>query len=216
MPPMYRLYYYPGNANLAPHMMLEEIGAPYELVLIDRPAGAHKAEDYRRLNPMGRIPTLVDGDLVLNESAAICLHLGDRHPEAAMIPPLGSVERARFYNWLVFLTNTIQPEILVYAFAQRHTTDPAAIPAIKEKAAERLMAMFDIVEQRLAIDGPWLLGRTVSAADLFLLMLVRFARRLPDPPATRFGAIADHAARVAERPAVIRAFESEGLERPWY
>jgi glutathione S-transferase len=213
---VYRLYYYPGNANLAPHMMLEEIGAAYELVLVDRAAQAHKAPEYRRLNPMGRIPTLVDGHLVLNEAAAICLHLADRHPEAGLVPPIGSEARARLYNWLIFLTNTIQPEILLYAFAERHTTDPAAVPTIKAKSAQRLDDMFGICETRLAGDGPWLLGETFSAADLYLLMLVRFARRTPEPPATRFGALADHAARVAARPAVIRAFESEGLERPWY
>lgn len=213
---MYRLYYYPGNANLAPHMVLEEIGAAYELVLVDRAAEAHKSPEYRRLNPMGRIPTLIDGDLVLNEAAAICLHLADRHPEAGLIPPVGSDARARLYNWLIFLTNTIQPEVLLYAYAERHVTDPSAVPAIKAKSAERLDAMFGICETRLAGDGPWLLGGTFSAADLYLLMMVRFARRTPEPPATRYGALADHAARVSARPAVVRAFESEGLERPWY
>lgn len=213
---MYRLYYYPGNANLAPHMVLEEIGAAHELVLVDRAAEAHKSAAYRRLNPMGRIPTLIDGDLVLNEAAAICLHLADRHPEAELAPPVGSDARARLYNWLIFLTNTIQPEILLYMYADRHTTEPKGVPAIKAKSAERLNAMFAICETRLAGDGPWLLGDTFSAADLYLLMMVRFARRTPEPPATRHGALADHAARVASRPAVIRAFEAEGLERPWY
>ena len=67
----YKLYYYPGNANLTPHMVLEEIGAPYELVLLDRSKNAHKSPEYLKLNPHGRIPTLVDGDLVLYETAAI-------------------------------------------------------------------------------------------------------------------------------------------------
>ena len=68
---MYQLYYYPGNANLAPHMVLEEIGAPYELILLDRAKNAHKAPEYLKLNPHGRIPTLIDGGLVLYETAAM-------------------------------------------------------------------------------------------------------------------------------------------------
>ncbi|HEY0845691.1 MAG TPA: glutathione S-transferase N-terminal domain-containing protein [Noviherbaspirillum sp.] len=95
---MYTLYYYPGNANLAPHMLLEELGVPYELVLVDREQNAHKQADYLKLNPTGRIPVLIDRDLVLFETAAICLHLVDRHPEAGLAPAVGTAERAEFYK----------------------------------------------------------------------------------------------------------------------
>ena len=80
---MYQLYYYPGNANLAPHILLEEIGADYELVLVDRNKNEQKSPAYLKLNPAGRIPVLVDGGLVLYEAAAICLHLADRHAGGA-------------------------------------------------------------------------------------------------------------------------------------
>src|SRR3569833_4774792 len=103
--PMYKLYYYPGNANLAPHMLLEELGAAYELVLVDRDRNAHNSPEYLKLNPNGQIPTLVDGDLVLYETAAICLHLVARHPEAGLAPPCGSEARAHFYEWLIYLAN---------------------------------------------------------------------------------------------------------------
>jgi glutathione S-transferase len=83
---MYQLYYFPGNANLIPHMLLEEIGAPYELVPVDRANNAQKSPAYLKLNPTGRIPVLIDGDLVLFETAAICLHLADRHPESGSRP----------------------------------------------------------------------------------------------------------------------------------
>ncbi|MCP3986574.1 MAG: hypothetical protein GY723_19495 [bacterium] len=105
----YRLFDFPNNASLAPHILPEETGADFELVLVDRSARGQKDPDYLRLNPNGRIPTLVDGDLVLFEAAAICMHIADRHPEAMLIPPLRSDERSHFYKWLVFLTNTVQP-----------------------------------------------------------------------------------------------------------
>jgi len=95
------LYYYPGNASMAPHMVLEEIGAPFELRLVDREKNAHKACDYLRLNPNGVIPAFVDGDLVLFESAAVCLYLADLYPASRLAPELGTAERAQFYKWLI-------------------------------------------------------------------------------------------------------------------
>src|SRR4051812_29148827 len=92
----YQLYYYPGNANLAPHIVLEEAGCEVELVLVDRAARAQKSAEYLQLNPNGRIPTLVCGDLVVFEAAAICVHVAGQHPEARLIPPLGALPRAHF------------------------------------------------------------------------------------------------------------------------
>ncbi len=77
---MYQLHYYPANVSAAPHMVLEEMGADYELMLVDRTVNAQKSKEYLKLNPNGRIPTLVDGNLVLFEAAAIVLHLLDQNP----------------------------------------------------------------------------------------------------------------------------------------
>jgi glutathione S-transferase len=97
---MLKLHYFPGNASMAPHMLLEELGVPYELSLVDRTKQAHKSPAYLELNPNGLIPVLVDGELVLYETAAICLHLVDTHPAAGLAPALGSGDRAHFYKWL--------------------------------------------------------------------------------------------------------------------
>ena len=113
-PRMLELHYYPGNASLTPHMLLEELGVPYALKLVDRTRNAHKAPEYLRLNPNGLIPVLVAGDLVLYETAAICLHLVDSHPHARLAPPVGTAERAHFYKWLAWLTNTFQARLLSY------------------------------------------------------------------------------------------------------
>ena len=80
------LYGMPSTAAMAPHILLREIGRPFDLVLLDRGKGEHKSAAYLALNPHGRVPTLVDGDLVLYEAAAICLHLADLYPEAKLAP----------------------------------------------------------------------------------------------------------------------------------
>jgi len=213
---MYKLHYFPGNANLAPHMLLEEIGAAYELALVDRDNNAHKSPEYLRLNPSGRIPVLIDGDLVLFETAAICLHLADRHPEANLAPPLGTAERATFYKWLIYLTNTLQTELITYFYPQRLADDEAAAAQVKRHAEERIGGMLDIIEAQLvASGGPYLLGDRYTAADPFLMMLSRWTRGTARPAKTM-----PHLARfletMAARPAVQRAFTMEKLSPPWY
>jgi glutathione S-transferase len=79
---MLNLYYAPSTASMAPHIVLEELSVPYQRTLVDRANHAHKQPDYLRLNPNGRFPVLVDGDLVVYEAAAIVLHLCDTHPAA--------------------------------------------------------------------------------------------------------------------------------------
>ena len=83
---MIKLYYYPSYISLVPHIVLEELGAPYELVFVDRYAGAHKCAEYLALNPNGLIPVITDGRLVVYEAGAICLHLSDTHPQAGLMP----------------------------------------------------------------------------------------------------------------------------------
>jgi glutathione S-transferase len=209
---MYTLYYFPGNASLLPHMMLREIGAAFELRLVDRRRNEQKTEAYLRLNPNGRIPVLIDGDLVLYETAAIALHLIDRHPEAKLAPP-GSVARAHFYKWLIYLTNTPQAGFRTWYYPHEFVTDPAASDSVKQAAAARLAVIFERIAAQLG-EGPWLLGTTFSAADLYLTMLTRWGRTLPAPSRT-IPAIGAHAARVLARPAVEAAFEAEGIRAPF-
>jgi len=210
---MYALYYYPGNASLLPHMALREAGVPFELRLVDRAQDAQNSAEYLRLNPNGRIPVLVQGDLVLFEAAAITLHLADRHPEAGLAPLPGTPERAQFYKWMVHLTNTPQAEYRAWFYPLQHVADPGAADAVKQASGERLGRMFDVIAGQLG-DGPWLLGRRFSAADLFLLMLVRWGRAMPRPPRS-LPSLAGHAQRVLARPAVQAAFAAEGLGEPF-
>jgi glutathione S-transferase len=212
---MYQLYYYPDDASQAPHMVLEEIGAPFELVFLDRARNAHKAPEYLKLNPHGRIPTLMDGDLVLYEAVAICLHLTDRHPSAGLAPEIGSVERAHFYKWLIYLTNTVQAEMAIYFHPDRWADGEANAASVKRHAETRMGEMFDRMEVGLAKGGPYLLGTRFTAADLYLLMLAGWSRSFGQPARTR-PRLAQLLEKVAARPAVQRAFSTEGKTAPYY
>ena len=213
---MIRLYYYPGNASLTPHMLLEEIGAPFELERVDRANAAHKAPAYLRLNPNGQIPVLVDGDLVLYETVAICLHLTDTHPEAGLAPRVGTAERAHFYKWLVWCTNTLQAMLMHYFYGDRLVDDgdAAAAAQVKRHAERRIGPMLEQLDAELASHGEdWLLGPTYTAADPFVLMLCRWTRNFARP-AHDLPRLGPYLQRVLARPAVQRAFATERLPAP--
>jgi glutathione S-transferase len=211
---VYKLYYYPGNANLAPHMLLNEIGAKHERVLVDRATNAQKSDDYLKLNPLGRVPTLADGELIVTEAAAICLHLVDRHPEAGLAPSVGTDARAHFYKWMMYLTNTLQAELMTYFYPERLMADPALAAHIKVRAEERIGEMLVFIDEELTQNGgPFLLGERVSAADFYLLMLGRWTRFLKRP-ARDYSFVGAHLRRMLLRPAVQRTFAAEGLVAP--
>ena len=215
---MYQLYYHPGNASLAPHAVLEEIGAEYELVFVDRAHDQHKSAPYLKLNPSGRIPVLIDGDLALFETAAICLHLADRHPEAGLAPAPGSTARAHFYKWLMYLATTLQTELITYFYPERLADDAAGTAQVKRHAEERVGGMLDILEAELAGNGnggAFLAGDAYSLADIYLMMLCRWTRGMGRPAAAR-PHLARHIDRVAARPAIRRSFAAEGIEPPYF
>ena len=214
---MVQLHYFPSTASMAPHILLEEIGAPYERVLVDRTQGVQKTQQYLQLNPNGLIPSLTDGDLVLYESAAICLYLCDSHPEAALAPPLGSAARAHFYKWLIWLTNTLQATLIVYFYPERwmNASNPAGAAELKVHAEARVRVLIDQLDSELARHGgPWLLGEAYTAVDAYTLMLCRWTRNFGQPARTR-PQLGPYLQRVLARPAVIRAFEAEELAAPW-
>jgi glutathione S-transferase len=189
---------------MAPHLALAEIGCDYELVRVGFDDPAEASEEYRRLNPWGRVPTLQDGDFVLTESAAILLYLAERFPEARLLPAAAR-ERADAYRWLLYLTNTLQPAFLRFFYPQRYGSDA-------DREAATLGEHFDWIDGELR-EREWLVGDERSAADLFLFMLVRWGRRLA-PPAWERPALRAHAQRMLARPAVLRMLDEQGLERP--
>ena len=211
---MLQLHYHPGNASMAPHLLLEELGEPFELKFVDRAQRAHKAPDYLALNPNGLIPVLVDGDLVLYEAAAICLHLVDRHPQAALAPAPGTPQRGHFYKWLMWLTNTLQATLVVYFYPERWADSPDAVAQVKAHAEAKVGVMLDLLDAELARHrGPWLLGSSFSAVDAYALMLCRWTRGFARP-ARDLPQLGPYLQRVLARPATQRVFEREGLAPP--
>ena len=214
---MIQLHYYPSNASMTPHMVLEELGVPFELKLVERGANAHKSPEYLKLNPNGLIPVLVDGGLVLYETAAIVLHLVDTHAAAGLAPALGTHERAQFYKWLVWLSASLQAQMPIYYYSDRYVAAGNADGTAQVKAAAeaRIAGLVDQIDAQLASHrGPWLLGEKYSALDPYAFMLCRWTRGMARPART-LAHVGPFLQRVLARPAVQRVLAREGLTEPW-
>ena len=214
---MITLHYYPGNASFAPHVLLREIGAPFQLQLVDRTQAAQKSPEYLKLNPNGLIPVLVDGELVLYETAAVLLHLADTHPAAGLAPALGTAERAHYYKWMLWLSNTVQATLIHYFYPDRlvaagNTDGATQVKAAAEAKVAGCLAQIDT--QLAGHGGRWLLGEKLSAVDALAFMLCRWTRGFASKPARDYAHIGPYLQRLLARPAVMAAFAEEKVPPP--
>jgi glutathione S-transferase len=198
----YRLYARQRVGSLAPQMLLEEIGAGYELVWVGKAPA--EIEAFRRISPAAKIPVLMLPDgTVVSESAAILIHLTNAHPAAALAPVPGSSAHAQFLQWMVFLSANAYEAALRFYYPERYSAaGEAAAAQIKKQALADWTGHFDIVQAALA---PYVLGAELSAADLYLHMLASWYP-LNDPAlASRLPKLRQHAELLRLRPAVRKA-----------
>ena len=215
---MIHLHYSPGTASMIPHLLLEEMGVPFALVLVDRDNHAHKAPAYLKLNPNGLIPALTDGDLVLYETAAICLHLCDTHPQLHLAPAPGTPERAHHYKWLMWLTNTLQSTLLAYFYPERWVDEGSTSGAaqVMAHAQARVGTLLDQLDAELARHGgPWFAGAEFGVLDPYVFTLCRWTRNFSSGPARERTHLGPYLQRVLARPATQRMLATEGLSPPF-
>jgi glutathione S-transferase len=173
---MYRLYWAPDTGSMAPQVILEEVGADYELVLLNYDAHEETEADFLALNPRGQIPALVLPDgTIITESAAMVLHIADAHPEANLLPPLGTSERARVYRWLFYAVANLYESCLRINYSDRFADDPAASELVKQTAYLDFDKYWNLLEKDMQdnqSNGPYLLGTQYTVIDAYLLMLI--------------------------------------------
>lgn len=212
---MYQLYGFNGAASLAPHLLLEEFRAEYEFVRLDNAGGEHKKAEYVRLNPYGRVPTLVHRNQAVFESAAICLYLCDMHPEFGFLPAIGDHKRAQAYQWIMLLTNSIQPAMMSFFYPERFIGDTNALADIKLKAEATAQDYWQSINLHLIQNGPYMLGDKVSVADFYLMMLVRWGRWFKEPAYLKHNHVRALIDALSARPAVQACFAQESIPAPY-
>lgn len=199
-----KLYYSPGACSLSPHIVLCELGLAHELEKVDlRSHTTADGGDYYAINPKGYVPALrLDDGQLLTEGPAIVQYLADLKPAAGLLPPAGTLERARVQEWLAFIGAEIHKN-----FSPLFRPDTSADwKAAARATLERRLAFVD-----QALTGrDYLLGSLFSVADAYLFTVVGWCRLMQIDLAP-WPALSAFQARVAARPAVQAAMRSEGL-----
>ena len=206
---MYTLFYSPGSASMVIHQMLLEIGAPHELKLVDFDARAQHDPAYLKLNPQGVVPTLIIDGNPMVESAAILMMLADRHPDAHFAPAVGTPQRDAWYQWIVLLSNSLAATYRFW-FYPPDLGAPEHTEANRAALQRKIESVWDRLNVHLAENGPYLLGKEISAADLLLIMLMRWSRNMPRP-ALLWPALQTFADLMRARASWKLLYEREGL-----
>ena len=209
---MYKLYWHVQTSSTAIITVLEELGVPYELHEIIYETGYTKTQEYLKVSPLGLFPSLeIERMGSMFESAAIIQYLCDRHQNRTLSPSLDEPERARFLQWLFYLSNTIYPTYTRYWHPERYTTSPECEADVKEQMLASIMSLWAGIEDILKDDGPWLLGRRFSACDLYLQMITTWHND-PAQLLDTYPNIKKLCRSVVERPASQRAIELHDLK----
>jgi len=167
---MYRLYTRPGSGGFVVEAALALANVQFDQ--IDVPKKDPPDPAFLDISPLNQVPvlTLPSGQSI-TESAAICILLAERHPEAGLAPATGSPDRADFLRWMAFMSSVLYPAILRLYYAHRYTTDVDGKKAVKQAAIAEMDRGFAIVDA--ALEGrDWLVGNAMSLADIYLVMLV--------------------------------------------
>ena len=205
----YTLYYSPGAASLVVHWLLLETGAAHTLALVDTSAGAQKRPEYLALNPNGVVPTLVIDGAPHYEAAALLMHLADAFPVAEFAPALSEPQRMDYTQWMFNLANMVQPLFRQWWYPHEPAGE-ANVEAVREHVQRRIEAEWQRIDRHLAEHGPHLLGGRLTAADFYLVMLMRWSRSMPKP-ATAWPHLSVLASRLKTRPSFAQLYEREGL-----
>ena len=160
-----KLYYSPMTRAGRCRWALEELGVPYELVRLDLQQREHKQPEYLRIHPLGRVPALVDGDMALIESVAICMYLADKYADKGLAPALDDPRRGLYYQWMMFVTATMEAQLTTLVAHTLRLPAEQRVPALADAARSELAPAFAYLDDALA-KGPYLLGDWFTMADV--------------------------------------------------
>ncbi|MCA9610122.1 MAG: glutathione S-transferase family protein [Myxococcales bacterium] len=190
------LHHHPFSRAAGVVWMLEEVGCEYTLEHVDLHGGAQKQPGYRSVNPMGKVPTLIDGEAIVTETAAIGLYLADRYALGRLAPALDDPQRGTYLRWAFYSPSVIEPGCMAHAAKWEFRPGQAGWGTYEE--------MLDTISAAIG-EGPWLLGDTFTMADVIFGGAVRWM--------TTFGMLEKrpeyvaYVERLDARPAYVRARE---------
>lgn len=194
------LYHSVPSRSMTIHWLLEELGEPFELRLLDMSRDEHKTPEYLAINPMGRVPTLLHGDVVVTETAAICAYIADAFPNANLGVPVDSQARAAYYRWLFFAPVSAEPSILWRSMGD-------AVSGVEYKPFAEVEDIANTL--RIALAGKeFIVNDHFTVADIMIGSTIMWGTQLM-PVLPDYPELTEYWARLSQRPAWRRAFEKD-------
>jgi glutathione S-transferase len=204
------LYYSPGACSLAVHIVLEEIGKPFELELISTEKGETRKPEFRYLNPKSRVPVLIDGGSIWTEAPAILIYIALSHPERGLAPN-SSNELCRLLEWFNWLSGTVHSVAVRQVWRPEcFTSKPQQHDDVVAKGRNQIDEAHRLIEERL-IERAWAMPSGYTVLDPYLLVFYRWGNRMGLPMRTRYPRWTMHTELMLERAAVSRALARENI-----
>lgn len=201
-----KIYGHANSRSVRAVWAAEEVGASYDYESIDLFGGAARREPFISINPAGKVPVLVDGDLVLTESAAICNYLAMRHPAAGLLPAEGTHERALVERWSYFAMTELEQPLWTITKHKIVYPESKRVPAIIDTALWEFAKTAKLLEQGLG-EREFIVGERFSVADILLAHCLSWAKAFKVPIESE--SLMAYGKRMWARPALARAVARE-------
>lgn len=202
------LYYCPGHLSFAPHVILNEIGKPFQLQCLSIKNGDTMQDHFLQINPKGKVPVLRTPQGVLTETAAILIYLALSHPQQQLLPN-DIAERAMAIEWLNWLSSMMPSSIALRLHPYRFTDEEPAWPGIRLRGLQKCEEFYQQIELRMQ-QKTWALGERFSVVDPVLMIFYRWGSLL-DLDMGNFPFWRRHTALMRLRPAVIATLVTENI-----
>jgi len=203
---MLTLYGMPKTRSTRISWALEEVGAEYLYVPVDLGKGEGQTPEYLALNPAGKVPVLVDDDLVLSESAAICTYLGDKFPDTGLVPRPGTAERAHYDQWCFFVLTELEQPLWTISKHKFALPKERRVPGIKETSVWEFQRAAALLANGLE-GKEYLVGERFTMADLLAAHTLSWARAFRIPQDIE--SLEEYRVKQFSRPALQVAKEKE-------
>jgi glutathione S-transferase len=192
-------FHSPNTRSAGTRILLEELGAPHEMRVLNMKAGEQRKDPYLAVNPLGKVPAILHDGALVTEQGAVFIYLADLFPEAGLAPAIGDPLRGPYLRWLVYYGSSFEPAVIDRAM-KREPAPPGT--SVYGDFDSMLGTVVDAIRK-----GPYLLGERFSAADILWGTALRWTtgfKLVPELPE-----IMAYAARVGDRPAAVRVRASD-------
>lgn len=203
-----KLFYMPGACSLAPHIVLEGIGKPFELGRVER--GKTREPEFLAVNPAGKVPALIEEDgPILTEAEALLLYLAEKFPDEHLGANPTPEARYEMHKWMSYLTGDVHPAFYPYFLPQRYIATEPQYHAIREAAYKQIDACFQLLDRHMS-DRNYMVEERRTVLDPYLFVFCRWAKSLPKP-FTDYPSLHRFMMQMADDEGVQRAMQAQSI-----